>query len=293
MSEHVVTEALFPYLYKDDDYDQPKEDEEGVCWIFSRLYWLLTDWQNIIRESVERLDEAELNSRGRNLPVKLRTRTLHKEVNRLYELTEFLHFHLRAFKKLVKLKADVPKQEQQDPLWGDMDDAVDDLDQASTSLDLLKERFNNLIELEFNIENATQSDNSRFLNVVATLFLPVSFLSGVFGITTITWPAIWYLWAAIPIVIISLIFTIAFIPAVRFFQKLYYPYAERRLPQTPRNYTMLGDGLPDSVDVPGGNRPSRPQAKAQRPAGLDGTRERSQSRTRSRSRGGYEKRSGY
>lgn len=139
VSEHVVTELMFDFLYRDGDFEQPREDEEGICWLYSRLYWLLTDWQNIISEIVIRLDEAEANSHGRNLPVKLRTRIMHAEVSRLYELKEYLRFQSRSFKKLQKLKGDVPKNEQKDPLWADMDDAVEDLDQYDSTMDSLKE----------------------------------------------------------------------------------------------------------------------------------------------------------
>ncbi|WPG97780.1 Hypothetical protein R9X50_00056100 [Acrodontium crateriforme] len=279
--EHVVSELLFPYLHKDQDFNLPREDEEGICWTFSRLYYLLTDWQNIIGEVVTRLGEAETNSHSRHLPVKWRTRLLHTEVDRLFELKEYLHFQSRAFKKLQKLKANVPKNEQQDPLWDDMDDAVEDLDQWDTTLDSLKERFNNLIELEFNIQNAVQSDNSQFLSVIATLFLPVSFMASVFGITTITWPPIWYLYAALPVLVVSAIFTFAFPWSVRQFQKLLYPIEELRIHLQPRNFTMLGDELPDSVDVQGGNRQGKGKRKAQRPAAMDGARARSGSKYRS------------
>ena len=112
---------------------------------------------------------------------------MHKEIDRIYELTEYLRFHSRSFKKLAKLKQDVPKAEQEEPVWDQMDDEIDNLDQYSYYLDSLKERFNNLIELEFNIENATQSDNSRFLSILGSLFLPVSFLASIFGITSVNW----------------------------------------------------------------------------------------------------------
>lgn len=138
--EHVVTTLLFDYLWRDEDFDQPREDEEGIIWTFLRLYWLLTDWQNIIADVVARLDEAEENSHGRHLAVKTRTRQMHIEVDRMYEMKEYLHFHNRALKKLQKLKDDVPKNEQQDPLWGEMDDAVEDLEQFDSTLDGLKER---------------------------------------------------------------------------------------------------------------------------------------------------------
>ena len=140
VSEHIVTELMFPYFYNDEDFGQLREDEEGICWIFSRLYYLLTDWQNVIGDVVARLDEAEANSHGKNLPVKQRTRAMHKEVDRLYEMKEYMAFHSRAFKKLQKLKDAVPKNEQDDPLWDDIDDALDDLDQFDGTLDGLKER---------------------------------------------------------------------------------------------------------------------------------------------------------
>jgi len=138
VSEHVVTELLFGYLYRDGDFNLLREDDEGICWLFSRLYWLLTDWQNILSEIAIRLDEAEANSHGRHLPVKKRTRSMHYEVNRLYEMKDYLRFHNRSFKKLQKLKDAVPKLGQSDPLWADMDDSIDSL----------KERFTNLIDLE-------------------------------------------------------------------------------------------------------------------------------------------------
>ena len=82
-----------------------------------------------------------------------------------------------------------------DPVWDEMDDTVEDLDQYDYYMDTLKERFLNLIELvsdffstpftrislqqcqEFNIENANQSDYSRFLSIIAALYLPVSYLA--------------------------------------------------------------------------------------------------------------------
>lgn len=123
--------------------------------------------------------------------------------------------------------------------------------------------------------------------------------------TTVQLANVWYncrfLWMAIPIIITSAIFTVSFIPLVRVFQRLWYPIGERRMRLTPRNFTMLGDELPDNVDVPGsgisgGGSGGRTRAKAQRPGGLDApVKVRSRSRPRSRPRGGgeYEKRGEY
>lgn len=43
VSEHIVTHLMFDYLWRDNKVDQPRADEAGLCWTFSRLYYLLTD----------------------------------------------------------------------------------------------------------------------------------------------------------------------------------------------------------------------------------------------------------
>ncbi|KXT12980.1 hypothetical protein AC579_3159 [Pseudocercospora musae] len=292
VSEHIVTQLLFDYLWRDNDLDQPREDEEGICWTFSRLYYLLTDWQNIIAEVLARLDEAEINSHGRHLPVKVRTRRMHTEVDRMYEMKEYLHFHTRSFKKLQKLKDDVPTNKQKDPLWFEMDDAVEDLEQFDSTLDGLKERLNNLIELEFNITNATQSDNSAFLLAVATLFLPISFLTSLFGISTITWPVNWYVYAAIPIFIISIAFTVIIPKARKRVQNALDPIEESRPKLRADQFALLGEDYPGNVNTPnrihppgGDTRQGRFKHQA-KGVSRSPPRPGSQSRKRSRSRFG-------
>ncbi|KAM0712395.1 hypothetical protein Q7P37_011491 [Cladosporium fusiforme] len=264
VAEHIVGEVLFRQLHKADDFDQHRKDEEGICWVFCHLFWLLTNWRNVNREVMARLDEAEINSSGRHFPVKLRTRTMHIEVDRIYELQEYLRFHSRSFKKLAKLKDSVPSEEQVDTIWNDIDNTVDDLDQFDSSLDNLKERFLNLLDLEFNIQNADQSEDSSFLAVIATLFLPVSFLASIFGIQNIDWPVKWYMYSALPIFIASCIFVTVFPFSVRRYQKTRYGIESTKILLQPRDFTMLGSELPDSVDVPGNNRLGRMKDQAQR-----------------------------
>jgi len=173
-----------------------------------------------------------------------------------------------------------------------MDDSVDDLDQFDSTLDSLKERFNNLLDLEFNIQNAEQSDDSQFLSVIATLFLPVSFLASLFGITTATWSPRYYIYCAVPIFILSIIFVIVWPWSVRHFQKARYGEKSTRIVLSPRDFTMLGSELPDSVDVPGGNRMERLKNKAQRRS-VDAKAPRSRSRPASHSRTRQEKDASY
>ena len=126
-----------------------------------------------------------------------------------------------------------------------------------------------------------QADNSRFLSTVAALFLPLSYLASIWGFTTITWPAIWYLWVAIPVLIVSVAGTFVFPVAVRRVQKALYPIEDVRVHLKPSGFTMLGNELPDSVDVAGGIRPGKVKGKAQRLTGLDGARARSRDGVRS------------
>lgn len=141
ISENVVSQLLFNKIYVDREYGVPRNDEAWMCWIFEKVYWLLTDWQNINREVERELEEAELNSRGRAFPVKLRTRTMHKQVDRIYELREYLRFHSRSFKKLLKLKPpadDKAQEDDADPVFDEIENAIDDLDQVAFSLPLLQ-----------------------------------------------------------------------------------------------------------------------------------------------------------
>jgi hypothetical protein len=286
IAEQIIGDVMFKNLYSDNDFDQPRNNEEGICWTFSRLYCFFTNWRNVIRETTVRLDEAEINCSGRSFPVKLRTRAMHIEVDRIYELQEYLRFHARSFRKLAKLKALVSIEEQQDPLWSDIEDAVDDLEHFDSSLNNLKERFLNLLDLEFNIQNADQTEDSSFLTVIATLFLPVSFLATVFGIQNINWPPKWYLYSALPIFITSCIFVTIFPFTVRRYQKTRYGIESTRILLHQHDFTMLGSDLPVSVDVPGSNRLGRLKDQAQRESvgeevGAPTANARSRSRARS------------
>jgi hypothetical protein len=79
----------------------------------------------------------------------VRTRLAHKQIDRIFELSEYMRFHARSFKKLLKLRETMQKSpdDDMDPVWTEMEDAVEDLDQYSYYMDTLKERFLNLIEL--------------------------------------------------------------------------------------------------------------------------------------------------
>lgn len=278
VSHHIATELLFPFMYSDRDYSTDRSDEQYVSYIFLRLFDLLSDWENVIREFEGHLEAAERNSREGFAPVKFRARTMHHQIDRIYELLLYLQFHTRAVKKLVKLKPDDKDKDNQsnasgdndDPIWSELDDLSDELDQANYELGALKERFDNLTDLEFSIENAKQSDDSRFLTAIATLFLPISYLASIWGITTFTQSPMEYLYAAIPVFVASAAFVVIFPIVLHRIQKALYPAEKQRLQLYSEDYTMLGSQLPDTANAPGAagkSRVARRRSQPQRPQG--------------------------
>ncbi|KAF2149492.1 hypothetical protein K461DRAFT_288056 [Myriangium duriaei CBS 260.36] len=164
ISEDVVTNLIFPHIFQAAQLYDDIAADDAVCWVFYELYNLLTDWQNIIGEVGRKLNQAEIDSQVRVLPVKVRTKRLHKEVDRIYELHDYLRFHSRCFKKLARFETtEATKSKHGDTIWEVIDDCLEDLEQYKNYLDSMKERFNNLVELEFNIENATQCAQSIYM----------------------------------------------------------------------------------------------------------------------------------
>lgn len=157
ISEDVVSSMVFPYIYRAAKAYDDRAADDAVCWVFYQLFNLLTDWQNIIGEVGRKLNQAEVDSHQSKIPVKARTKVLHKEVDRVYELLDYLRFHARSFNKLAKFKDKSGHHpESGQSIWEILDDCIEDLSQYENYLDSMKDRFNNLIELDFNIENATQ-----------------------------------------------------------------------------------------------------------------------------------------
>ncbi|PSK33567.1 hypothetical protein B9Z65_7454 [Elsinoe australis] len=233
-AENVVKHLIFPHIFKAAAMYDDREADDAVCWVFLQLYMLLSDWQNIVTELRRALNQAEIDSRQRDHPIKTRTRRLHKEVDHIYALDEHLRFHMRCFRKLAKFKIEI------------MDNAHDDLEQYDNYLDSMKERFNNLIELEFNIENATQSADARLLSILGALFIPVSFAASIFGMSSVEWPPIYYLYVALPLFLLSLFLVVTLPSYMSDNLNNGFPSHMKRMRLEPQDFTMLGNELPNT-----------------------------------------------
>jgi hypothetical protein len=82
VSDHIARNLIFPTMFDDEFYGIERTEDENVAYIFLRLFGLISDWENIVREFEGHLAASEANSRDQYLPVKLRTRTMHHQVGR-------------------------------------------------------------------------------------------------------------------------------------------------------------------------------------------------------------------
>ncbi|CZR58145.1 uncharacterized protein PAC_08036 [Phialocephala subalpina] len=66
------------------------------------------------------------------------------------------------------------------------------------------EQQRNLLSLAFNLETIIQGQAVARLNALAFIFLPLSFVASIFGITTFTASPRWYPAAAIPVLLATI-----------------------------------------------------------------------------------------
>lgn len=212
---------LFETIYYGDDNLVGKLDErdKDVYWIFLKLWNFLTDWENVVKQFEDRLELAESNSEYDKGPAYIRTKESHMQIRQIFILQQYLHLHLRSFQRLADvwgMKMDVGEGSPEPQALGDVrstkagrmqfDDAYADLEQFQGELGLLIQRFKNLTEFEFNMDNAKQAADTRILTVIATVFLPLSFLSSVWGMTEFTGSPLLFVYVAVPILLLSIIF---------------------------------------------------------------------------------------
>jgi hypothetical protein len=94
-------------------------------------------------------------------------------------------------------------------LKGRLDDAYQLLEYYEVTAATLLEQQQNLLSLAFNLETVAQGQAVARLNALAFIFLPLSFVASVFGITTFTAPPVWYPIAAVPVLLTTVIIAYA------------------------------------------------------------------------------------
>lgn len=267
-SDQIITSILFPYLYDEAELDLKfrRSNEEWVaCW-FLWFFDCLTSWDNIITEMDGYVLEAKERTTQQLFAVDQRTNAIANQIDKIYDLLPLLSMHTRCFENLLLKKPVNPAFEdnggvgermyQEDdnrshtsaiergiePIWDDLRDRLNDLVQIKSQLEAMKERFRNLMDLEFNLANAKQTQEAKLLTSVATLFLPISYLASIWGMTTISLSPVQYLYAAIPVFVVSC--AVIYIYPKLFRPSKYTPHFDEIRSEEPTDFAMLGNDLP-------------------------------------------------
>lgn len=260
-------EHLFKDVYqsRDDTFEKLHDQDFRIYWIFLRLWNLFTDWENLIMQFETRLDAAETNSLKRHGTASIRTQECHEQIGQIYFFQQFLRFHLRAFSVLDKYRETKIKAGELEAgslqLWllesprpnalknMKVDDAWDDLSQFQEELQLLIDRFKNLTEYEFNIDNAKMAEHTRFLTIIATIFIPLTFLASIWGMTEFHGSPILFVYVATPITVLVAVAAPNFPKLMRLIwvrrtQHLYPNVNLRRMELMEKNVRLLGEEIP-------------------------------------------------
>jgi hypothetical protein len=193
---------------------------------------MFTNWDNAIEPF--RTKYPNLREKSITDPTRLiipRVDSLRQSIGKLFYLQEKLRIQEISRKRLLQLDGLRPESDgwghgarqrapQHDPnddaptparevLVSRLVDMEDELSMQSLRLTLYAEQYKNLIELEFNIANAKMGVRVAALSYLAFLFTPISFVSSMFGISSVDWNVSWFAIAAFLVALLSLLFWFA------------------------------------------------------------------------------------
>ncbi|KAJ9663879.1 hypothetical protein H2198_000639 [Neophaeococcomyces mojaviensis] len=172
-------------------------------WLFADIFHLFTRWDAVLKASQATLAEAEHNSIGRKLPVIQRTRYLHQFMARLIRLTEDLRIQSTAVNVLHQALLK-PHFISIEPLMQRLESNKTILEHYSASCQVMKEQTQNLMNLEFNTETVLQTQAVARLSALAFIFIPLSYISSIWGFTALELDPLYYPAAALPLLALTI-----------------------------------------------------------------------------------------
>ncbi|KAL4813130.1 hypothetical protein BDW67DRAFT_187984 [Aspergillus spinulosporus] len=178
-------------------------------WIYMDLFQACGDWPGVwavARRDVARRDAQAYEDSLRPSMLYL-TRKLHKAASNVITLREDLRLHIASFERIrdyisQRTMGPWPSESPfRETLAERAAELLDDLDHHWETSAVISNQYGSLLGLVFNTETVAQGQAVARLNMLAFAFLPLSFVSGIFGMTTFTISAVWYpLWAAVALV---------------------------------------------------------------------------------------------
>ncbi|KAL3434358.1 hypothetical protein BDV09DRAFT_204716 [Aspergillus tetrazonus] len=178
-------------------------------WIYMDLFQACGDWLgvwDVARRDVARRDAQAYEDSLRPSTLHL-TRKLHKAASNVITLREDLRLHIASFERIrdcisQRTMGPWPSESPfRETLAERAADLLDDLHHHWETSAVISSQYSSLLGLVFNTETVAQGQAVARLNIMAFAFLPLSFVSGIFGMTTFSVSAVWYpLWAAVTLI---------------------------------------------------------------------------------------------
>ncbi|KAL4901984.1 hypothetical protein BDW74DRAFT_181141 [Aspergillus multicolor] len=186
-------------------------------WIYMDLFQACGDWPgvwDVARRDLARRDAQAYEDSMRPSTLHL-TRKLHRATSNVITLREDLRLHIASFKRIRDhiTKGSMGPWPSGAPFKGTLiervADSLDDLNHHWETSEVILQQYNSVLSLVFNTETVAQGLAVARLNILAFAFLPLSFVAGIFGMTTFSTSAIWYpLWAFVALIAVV---TVAYI----------------------------------------------------------------------------------
>ncbi|KAI9771035.1 MAG: hypothetical protein M1839_002971 [Geoglossum umbratile] len=229
-------------------------------WVYADLYFEFTRWDEVweaTRTDMVALREQVYGDKPA-LPILEQTRALHRYMELVVDRRECLRMHIASVKRY---KAGVEGLNVADDreVGRDLKELVERLEIVQESLEHHQvtsetsiKQMENLLSLAFNTETVSQGLDVKKLNYLALVFLPLTFMSGIFGMTQFTIRAKWYPAFAFPLLVVTAI--IAFLVGKGLSWKERFRIARVRF----HNASAGGDE--ETGTLPHANRPPPPDS---------------------------------
>ncbi|RDW56703.1 hypothetical protein BP6252_14024 [Coleophoma cylindrospora] len=179
---------------------------ECPFWISLDMFYLFTSWDRTLTAAQETLAPIarQLYGMEKASSILKQTRIIHKNTATTLAINQTIRLHLACFKRLQRGLLKIPDTVDLKELKDRFEDVVESLEYYGVTGQSIIDHQENLLSLTFNTETVLQGNAVARINALAFIFLPLSFVASIFGMTTFSGPVHWYPLAAIPVLLCTI-----------------------------------------------------------------------------------------
>ncbi|KAF2787944.1 hypothetical protein K505DRAFT_118800 [Melanomma pulvis-pyrius CBS 109.77] len=187
------------------------------CWMFADTFYLATNWHRVMEALTENLATIEVLVYKKALPVIALARVLHMDIATTIELREYLRAHKETVERIhsctkERYTIETPvKRHRSNSILPRLTETCQVLEHHERVISTVREQLDNLLSLLFNIETVEQGKTVTRLSALAFVFIPLSYVATLFGMTELHVSPRWYAATGPPVLIITLIGAFGFV----------------------------------------------------------------------------------